>query len=139
MIKIGYYVSLANDKFKIFKEEIINMNEILRVTFPKKSRYFWIYNDEYIINSAFLYDVRLTDEEVRFNKDIKFYDSVEDAVKDIVIKKIAKSENPKSWSLLFYGSSSYIAKHTGKSLKDGGWEGTRSHIVYETLSGLDKK
>jgi hypothetical protein len=84
-------------------------------------------------------DIRLTDEDVRYNKDIKFYDSIDEAVKAIVIEKIAKSENPKNWTLKFYGSNCCIAKHIGHSLKDGGWEGTRSHIVYETLSELNKK
>jgi hypothetical protein len=79
-------------------------------------------------------DLRLTDQDVLLNKEIKFYDSVEDAVKAIVIEKIAKSENPKNWRLSFYGSSSDIAKYTGYSLKDGGWEGSRSQLVYEILN-----
>lgn len=139
MIKIGYYVSVANDKFKIYKKEIINMDEIFKVTLPKKSRYFWIYGEGPADNSASLYDVRLTDEDISFNKNIKFYNSVDDAVKDIVIEKIAKSKNPKDWRLSFYGAGSYIARYTGKSLLDNGWEGTRSRLVNEILGGLEQK
>lgn len=133
MLKIRHYLDLANGKLRIFREEMINMNEIFRVTFPKKSRYFWI-NIDLANNTAYLDDLRLTDQDVLLNKEIKFYDSVEDAVKAIVIEKIAKSENPKNWHLSFYGSSGCIAKHTGHSLKDGGWEGSRSKLVYETLN-----
>lgn len=136
MIKIRHYLDVANGKLRIFREEMINMDEIFRVTLPKKSRYFWIYID-LDNNTACLDDLQLTDQDVRFNKEIKFYDSVEDAVKDIVIEKIAKSENPKDWRLTFYGSNACMAKHTGHSLKDGGWEGSRSNLVYETLSKLD--
>jgi len=138
MLKIRHYLEIANGALKIFREEMINMSEILRVTFPKKSRFFWL-NIDLDKNTACLDDIRLTDEDVRYNKDIKFYDSIDDAVKAIVIEKIAKSENPKNWTLKFYGTNYCIAKHTGYSLKDGGWEGARSHIVYETLSELNKK
>ena len=137
MIKIRHRMEIANGKIKIFREEMINMNEVFRVTLPKKQRFFWIYDEARDINSATLDDRCLTDQDVRFNKEIKFYDSVEDAVKDIVIEKIAKSENPKDWRLTFYGSNACMAKHTGHSLKDGGWEGSRSNLVYETLSELD--
>ena len=139
MIKIRYYMELADGKLKIFRDEMINMDQIFKVTFPKKSRFFWTYSEEPVISSALLDDIRLTDEDVRYNKDIKFYDSIDEAVRAIVVEKIAKSENPKNWTLKFYGSNSCIAKHTGHSLKDGGWEGTRSHIVHETLSELNKE
>lgn len=139
MIKIRDCLELADGKLKIFRDEMINMDQIFRVTFPKRSRFFWTCSEEPVINSVLLDDLRLTDEDVRYNKDIKFYDSIDDAVRAIVVEKIAKSENPKNWTLKFYGSNSCIAKHTGHSLKDGGWEGTRSRIVYETLSELNKE
>ena len=139
MIKIRHYLDVANGKLRIFREEMINMDVIFRVTLPKRSRFFWDCSEESVINTALLDDIRLTDEDVRYNKDIKFYDSIDEAVKAIVIEKISKSENPKNWTLKFYGSNCCIAKHTGHSLKDGGWEGTRSHIVHEILSELDKK
>lgn len=139
MIKIRHYLELADGKLKIFREEMINMDQIFKVTFPKRSRFFWIPSEESVINAALLDDIRLTDEDVRYNKDIKFYNSIDDAVKAIVIEKMAKSENPKNWTLKFYGSNSCIAKHTGHSLKDGGWEGTRSRIVDETLRELNKE
>lgn len=138
MIKIRHYLEVAEGRLKIFREEMINMDEISRVTFPRKSRYFWIYIDS-DDNTAYLNDLRLTDQDVKLNKEIKFYDSVDDAVKAVVIEKIAKSENPKNWRLLFHGSSGCIAKHTGYSLKDGGWEGSRSRLVDETLSKLGEQ
>lgn len=138
MIKIRHYLEVAEGRLKIFREEMINMDEIFRVTFPRKSRYFWIYTD-LNDNTAYLNDLRLTDQDVERNKEIKFYDSVEDAVKAIVIEKIAKSENPKNWRLLFHGSSGCIAKHTGYSLKNGGWEGSRSQLVDEMLSKLGEQ
>lgn len=139
MIKIRHSLDVANGKLRIFREEMINMDVIFRVTLPKRSRFFWDCSEESVINTALLDDIRLTDDDVRYNKDIKFYDSIDEAVKAIVIEKIAKSENPKNWTLKFYGSNCCIAKHTGHSLKDGGWEGTRSHIVNEILSELNKK
>lgn len=138
MIKIRHYLEVAEGRLKIFREEMINMDEIFRVTFPRKSRYFWIYIDS-DDNTAYLHDLRLTDQDVKLNKEIKFYDSVDDAVKAVVIEKIAKSENPKNCRLLFHGSSGCIAKHTGYSLKNGGWEGSRSQLVDETLSKLGKQ
>lgn len=139
MIKIRHYIEIANGKIKIFREEMINMDEIFRVTLPKKQRFFWIYDEARDINSASLDDMQLTDQDVLLNKEIKLYDSVGEAVKAIVIEKIVKSENPKDWHLTFYGSNVCIAKHTGHSLKDGGWEGSRGWLIYETLSNLGEQ
>ena len=133
MLKIRHYLEIANGTLKIFRDEIINMNEIFRVTFPRKSRFFWV-NIDLANNTAYLDYLQLTDQDVLLNKEIKFYNSARDAVKAIVIDKIAKSENPKNWRLSFYGSSGDIVKHTGIHLKNGGWEGSHSQLVYEILN-----
>lgn len=54
MIKIRHYLDVADGKLRIFRDEMINMDQIFKVTFPKKSRFFWIYSEESVISSASL-------------------------------------------------------------------------------------